>query len=134
MKIFLILWSFSIASTHHLDCKDEKLAFDCATKGSPYYYRDHYGVCHFGCKNGETILNCKQTHPPPDLPEYENEDIRCREKSFDCGSKGDPQWFYFNDECQFFCLVEGDLLFTCEQIHFTPYVIRDIRDCRRNHV
>ncbi|KAF2892782.1 hypothetical protein ILUMI_13391 [Ignelater luminosus] len=123
ITIFLILWFSTIVSAHQTYCKDETKSFDCGTKGSPYYYRDHKGVCHFGCKNGERILNCKQVHPPPNLPEYWTDDVCCQKKTFDCGNKGDPQWFYFNDECQFFCLVEGDLLFTCEQIYFTPYVI-----------
>ncbi|KAF2883269.1 hypothetical protein ILUMI_22903 [Ignelater luminosus] len=119
MKTNLVLLIISVTLIYRIkaECnKDEVFTFDCGSKGTPHYYTNSEAVCSFGCKDGDRILSCEEVYPPPDQPEYKNKN--CQEKAYDCANVGYPNWSDYEDFCNFNCLVEGDMLFTCEQVHF----------------
>ncbi|KAF2889350.1 hypothetical protein ILUMI_16823 [Ignelater luminosus] len=118
MKTNLVLLIISVTLIYRINAecgKEEAFSFDCETKGTPHYYTNSEGVCSFGCKDGDRILSCEEAYPPPDQPEYKSN--KCQEKAYYCAGMGNPKWSEFDDWCDFGCLV-GDMLFSCEQVHF----------------
>lgn len=122
MQNFFVFLVMSITIIHIIkaDCNSNNTsAFDCKNKGSPHFYRDSSGACRFGCKNGNKILSCEELNPPPNKPEYKN--AHCQEKAFNCEDRGRPKWIEYDDQCNFSCLVGGDILTSCDRLHFHKY-------------
>ncbi|KAF2883270.1 hypothetical protein ILUMI_22904 [Ignelater luminosus] len=122
MKTNLVLLIISVTLIYRITAECSKLGinpFECGTKGTPHFYTNSEDVCIFGCKDGDRVLSCPDVYPPPDQPEYKNKN--CHEKAYDCANKGDPHWSGYGKDCNFYCLVGDDMLFTCEQIYFAKY-------------
>ncbi|KAF2890612.1 hypothetical protein ILUMI_15561 [Ignelater luminosus] len=120
INIFSILLLISITLIHNLkaECEGEARQFNCGTAGTPHFYRNSEGDCSFGCKNEDRILNCEESHPPPDLLEYKNE--HCQEKAYDCKDKGKPVWIEYDNVCDFHC-TKRDVVYLCDVIYSRYY-------------